>query len=348
MSRKPLDFTLVDDKNSQGSESQLGLTSDAVGSGGYLDSDTFEKGGSYAYDFGNFDGYVALDHYYNFGGQTDFTWEAVVKTDKSDENIRVASYDASEFYRVRIKNGNLQALLRDNSNSTTTLGTTTTIADGRWHHIAFVIGGGNGTLYLDGSAEDTENISDFGTGATRYGYIAALSEGSSFDGNTNFGGYQFDGSVARMSHYKGDALSQSQIQTLADGKEVSPTPESRWRFTEGGGGIVTNDQGTGDGYIRTRGSTAEWIERGTESVETSLSANETGTVNDGGATTGVSATPLSASEAASTTLSGSITSSIATTLSANEGGIVGDGGSVTPSSAATLAATARALLCRAG
>jgi len=67
-------------------------------------------------------------------------------------------------------------------------GSTTRVDDGLWHHVCGVFDKGRMTIYIDGWPEPSvSGGTTFGTGNTRFGFLGAISEATSFNGDQGSG-----------------------------------------------------------------------------------------------------------------------------------------------------------------
>jgi hypothetical protein len=91
------------------------------------------------------------------------------------------------------------------------------VDDGQWHHVAGVFDNGLMTIYIDG-IPDISAIggATFGTGLTRYGFIASQSEATSFDGDRSGSPGYFNGNLDDVRIYD-KALSQEDIVQVMRG-----------------------------------------------------------------------------------------------------------------------------------
>ncbi|UCE47901.1 MAG: LamG domain-containing protein, partial [Phycisphaerales bacterium] len=88
--------------------------------------------------------------------------------------------------------------------------------DGQWHHVTGVFDNGLLIIYIDGAPEpSTTGGQTFGSGNTRYGFIGANSEATSFDGSRG-GGTPVVGEVDDIRIYQ-RALTQAEIALVMRG-----------------------------------------------------------------------------------------------------------------------------------
>jgi len=209
---------------------------------------------------GTFDGSgdeVAIQNFnYNTrGGISEVTACGWVKTTAGSATI--ASYDRSEYWRFAMGQcgassgvlafctaGQGQATDDDEVDDMSGSGS---VNDGNWHHVCAAFDSSDTNdkkLYIDGSldaqrdAEPTGN--NLGTGATRYGYVAAGSESSSFNAD-DYG--DFNGQIDEFKLYDRE-LSAQEIRQLYNGDGTEP---------EGGSGSP--------GSIWVEGNNMHWIDQ---------------------------------------------------------------------------------------
>ncbi|MEM9446587.1 MAG: LamG domain-containing protein, partial [Verrucomicrobiota bacterium] len=211
-------------------EEGTGLTtSDLTGNGhtGHL------MGGA-AFSFGKhpssggllFDGsndYVAISNlFYQGTNYATFSVSFWLKTtDKSNQVI--ASFDREEYWRVEINGpsagqGDVGFTVATTSGAVESLGGTTRIDNGLWHHIVTVFDNGVLSLYIDGVLNNSKTVAGttFGTGSTRYGFIGVGSEADVYDGSKSPTDY-FNGSLDDFRIYN-MGLTQTEVQALYDQK----------------------------------------------------------------------------------------------------------------------------------
>jgi hypothetical protein len=104
----------------------------------------------------------------------------------------IASFDRDQYWRLSINlngvgPGQVGWHVRTSSGQVD-YNSTRRVDDGAWHHVCGVFDNGRMTIYIDGSPEaSTTGGSTFGTGNTRYGFLGANCEATSFDGNRGTG-----------------------------------------------------------------------------------------------------------------------------------------------------------------
>jgi hypothetical protein len=145
--------------------------------------------GDAALNFGLGD-YVAIQNLsYNSSGNTEVTVCAWIRTG-SAANQYIASFDRNEYWRLEINGvgGGPGQIGWDvmTSSGQVDYGSNTRVDDGLWHHVTGVFDNGRLTIYIDGVAEPSATGgSTFGSGNTRFGFIGANSEASSFNGSND-------------------------------------------------------------------------------------------------------------------------------------------------------------------
>ncbi len=173
----------------------------------------------------NFDGsndYVAIQNlYYDGSNYAEVTVTAWIRTSDGTNQI-IASYDRNEYWRLEINGsgggtGQIGWDVRT-SGGQVDYGSSTTVDDGQWHHVAGVFDNGTLIIYIDGEPEDnpdTSGGSTFGRGVrTRYGFLGVGSEATSFDGNKGPNNY-FNGDMDDVRIYD-RALDANEIAQLAE------------------------------------------------------------------------------------------------------------------------------------
>jgi hypothetical protein len=124
------------------------------------------------------------------------------------------------------------------------------IADGLWHHLAFVVDTSSGRTFIDGQLVNTQGWT--GTPATSYS-----TEPLRFGAYPGGAGLPFSGELDEVTLWN-RALSESEIGTLsimpAQGTEAGL--QGCWRFDEAGGGTAFD--WTGHGYDATPTATVNW------------------------------------------------------------------------------------------
>lgn len=149
----------------------------------------------WALEFNGTNDCVAIDGLYfdTAASIAEITVEAWVKTSRTDTQSIIFSFDRTEYFRLAIDNSNkVLWATADSSNNVDDMFGTVEVTDGQWHHIAATYyydadaGEGYKAIYVDGVQDGDTKIahtSALGTGMTRYGFIGAGSEASTFNGN---------------------------------------------------------------------------------------------------------------------------------------------------------------------
>ncbi|MBL7184918.1 MAG: hypothetical protein ISS70_01220 [Phycisphaerae bacterium] len=166
-----------------------------------------------------FNDYVAIrDMSYAGTDLTEVTVSAWIRT-SSPADQHIASFDRNEYWRLQLAGEaggpGLLGWSVMTSSGQVDYGSARRVDDGQWHHVAGVYDNGILTMYIDAGAETSVfGGSTFGTGTTRFGFVAIGSEATEFDGRPNTTGY-FNGDLDELRIYD-RALTQAQIAYLAD------------------------------------------------------------------------------------------------------------------------------------
>jgi len=175
-------------------------------------------------------GYVAIQNlsYYS-AGNAEVTVCAWLRTN-SWATQRVVSFDRNEYWRLEINgNGGGDGQIGWDVMTSSGLvdsGSTTRVDDEIWHHVCGVFDNGRMTIYIDGIAEPSVTGGPtFGSGTTRFGFISAESDASSFNG-TRGGGSSVFGDIDDVRIYS-KALTQEEIVLVMRGNPLmawAPSP----------------------------------------------------------------------------------------------------------------------------
>jgi len=137
-------------------------------------------------------GYVAIQNLsYNSTGIAGVTVCAWIRTISSSTQY-IVSFDRNEYYRLEI-NGNGGGPGQVGWDVMTSAGqvdsgSITRVDDGLWHHVCGVFDRGTIIIYIDGEPETSAmGGPTFGSGNTRFGFISANSEATSFNGTQGSG-----------------------------------------------------------------------------------------------------------------------------------------------------------------
>jgi len=147
--------------------------------------------GDAALDFSR-GGYVAIQNLrYNSTGKTGVTVCAWIRTNSGSDQY-IASFDRNEYFRLEINGsgGGPGQVGWDvmTSSGQVDSGSVTRIYDGLWHHVCGVFDSGTLIIYIDGEPEPSAmGGPTFGSGNTRFGFIGANSEATSFNGTQGTG-----------------------------------------------------------------------------------------------------------------------------------------------------------------
>jgi len=188
------------------------------------------------------DDHVVVDGLgYDRDDYTELTVEAWVCTTAGGF---VASWDRSEYWRLSVEPSGGQVSLRyyDSANLVIQdLVGTASVADGTWHHIAAVLGGGQVTLYIDGAVDSTFSVGSTwgrGGGVVRYGFWGVGSEadvpGGATNAATEYGGKIREGRIWSIARTGSEILAA--MNATLSGTE--PGLVGYWPFDEGTGSTV--------------------------------------------------------------------------------------------------------------
>lgn len=210
--------------------------------------------------FDGTDDYAAIQNYnYNTNGIATFTVEAWVKIPNGDVgNHIIASFDRNEYWRFEINGdgagpGQVGLGMLTNGGQID-MGSTGTINDGNWHHVAAVYDNGTATIYIDGSADGTTTLgTTFGTGNTRYGFLGVGSEAPDYNNGSGTQGpfNWFEGEMDEVRIWS-VARSAGEINTYQDscfaGNEAGL--EVYYRLSEGSGTNISDFSGSNSAVLK--------------------------------------------------------------------------------------------------
>ncbi|MHC4229165.1 MAG: LamG domain-containing protein, partial [Planctomycetota bacterium] len=175
-------------------------------------------------------GYVAIRNLsYDDPNDTAVTVCAWVRTSSSATQY-IVSFDRDNYWRLEINGtgagpGQVGWDVMTSSGQVD-YGSVTRVDDGAWHHLCGVFDNGRSTIYIDGIAEPSATGGPtFGSGNTRFGFIGANSEATSFDGSRG-GGSPVSGEIDDIRIYN-TALTQDQIILVMRGDPLlawNPSP----------------------------------------------------------------------------------------------------------------------------
>ena len=166
-----------------------------------------------ALNFGS-GGYVAIQNlYYASTGLREVSVCAWVRTNSSGTQY-IASFDRDNYWRLEINGSGggpgqvgWDVWTDDGQND---YGSVRRVDNGEWHHVCGVFDNGTSTIYVDGTPDPSSSLGrTFGNGNTRYGFIGANSEATSFDGGRG-GGSPVSGEIDDLRIYD-KALTQEEI-----------------------------------------------------------------------------------------------------------------------------------------
>ncbi len=215
------------------------------------------------------DDYVAIQNMvYNGTNYTELTVEAWVRTTDGTDQI-IASFDRSEYWRLEINGlgagaGQVGFDIYTDA-GILDFGSTSTVNDGNWHHIAAVYNNGTAQIYIDGVLDASANKgSTYGRGSTRYGFLGVGSEASSFDGTKGPFDY-FNGDVDEVRVWS-VARNISQIQSYKDQclSGVEAGLEAYYKMEDGSGSSALTDHSnnSNNGTLMNMNTSTAWISTG--------------------------------------------------------------------------------------
>ncbi len=162
------------------------------------------------------DEYLALKNSYQYfpDGITISAW---IKTTSSTGII--VSYDRSEIFRFGVGSSGTSGKVTWNTDNaphgTNDMSGSTSVDDGIWHHVVGIYDpySAKKLIYVDGNLDAEKSWSGeiLGDGTTRFGFVGAGSEASSFD--TGVGGDKFNGIIDELNIYN-RALKSEEIINL--------------------------------------------------------------------------------------------------------------------------------------
>jgi hypothetical protein len=152
-------------------------------------SPIYRAGGTwgYAMDFNGTNEYCAITNKsYSTTDISDMLIFTLIRSEASSggDNRRIFSFDRSEYYCVLLDSSSEYPIWTTEADDMTG---DVSITENTWKSITGVFDSGDRYLYIDDSQNkaDSFGTSTFGTGTTRYGFIAEGSEASSYDGSKN-------------------------------------------------------------------------------------------------------------------------------------------------------------------
>lgn len=203
--------------------------------------------------------YVALNTSYTTVGEINqLTLEAWVNTSESGtgtfNNWAIIDFDRSEYFNffVRGDNGEIGFSTTDITGTIHDFysGSSNTVNDGNWHHIAAVYDGTDKMIYINGvevaRSTNAHGGNDLGTGLTRFGFIGDGSEASTFNGSRN--NLHYNGSVNEVRIWN---LVRSASE-IAINKDIclagtEPGLVNYYNFQEGAGNSINDITGNSTG-----------------------------------------------------------------------------------------------------
>ncbi len=212
--------------------------------------------GSSAVQFDGTDDHIVMDSGLGLTNTNSLTVEAWVKTSSTGNYRDVfsssVSTDAAYSLQLRMNtSGQLEFGMHDDVNIWTSIATTNTINDGKWHHVAVTKNGTSTTLYIDGVSSATGTID------------RTFTPTNSYIGVNKIGGfgleYFWNGQIDEVRVWS-VARTQSEIQTNMnaelDGNELGLS--AYYKLNEATG-ITANDSTTPT-YNGTLTNSPTWID----------------------------------------------------------------------------------------
>ncbi|RJP91417.1 MAG: hypothetical protein C4518_08155 [Desulfobacteraceae bacterium] len=170
-----------------------------------------------AYSFSKVGDRIAIDNFYygsDTGAYSDTVGNLTVclwfKTSAGGGVTTLIDFDDSDYWGLFMNNGEIAY----GSPGGDPLNTVSTYNDSQWHQVCVAtnVVQLEQKLFVDGNLVLTQPITgDFGSGATRYGFIGAESEAVAFDNLSN--GVNFNGMIDDVILF-GSALSEAQVMFL--------------------------------------------------------------------------------------------------------------------------------------
>jgi hypothetical protein len=208
--------TFTDDFSGNGNDGQCSDCPTYNGTGG-------DDGNASAIFDGSNDNLAIENFYYSGANSVDEVTVCAWAKSSSSSNQIIASYDRSEFWRLALVDDSATNVGWDTASASGggihDLGTTTSYADGNWHHICgwfkATSVGDDKKLYIDGVLVNSTNAhsgNGLGTATTRYGYVGLGSEATTEGGSTGPANW-FNGELDDLRIYN-YALSEDQIEYL--------------------------------------------------------------------------------------------------------------------------------------
>ncbi|NQX96625.1 MAG: PKD domain-containing protein [Flavobacteriales bacterium] len=221
-----------------------------------------------------FDGtndYVALNMSYTNPGEIDeLTVEAWINTSFSgssySDNWAIVDFDRSEYYNFYIRGDNGQVGFSTKANGGSihdfSSGTSNSVNDGNWHHIAAVYDGTDKVIYIDG-VEVARNInthggSNLGSGTNRFGFIGDGSEATTFNAGRN--NIYFEGKIDNVRIWN-TTRSGSEILTNKDACILNGENNliAAYNFNESSGSTLNDVTGNGNNGTLFNMTSSAWI-----------------------------------------------------------------------------------------
>lgn len=177
----------------------------------------------------------------NLGLPTGFSYSGWINTDHATTPDTIFSISdaaaGSEEAALRVVEGNIDFLGRHNSLDNVAITTSTFVADGEWHHIAFTSDASGSVLYVDGLSVGSSAFGvDIKTFTTNSNNVSV-----NFGANNDNGGglqWEYAGLIDEFTVYEG-ALSELEVEFLANTPgAIIPEPASLTLFAVLGSLVV--------------------------------------------------------------------------------------------------------------
>ncbi|MHA1824874.1 MAG: LamG domain-containing protein [Promethearchaeota archaeon] len=180
--------------------------------------------GDWNLDFDGSSDYISINNK-NFAGRNiidGITVSVWFKTNfhgsSYSNNWAFCDFDRSEYFNFYVRGDDGRIGFSSSAYGSSTndfYGNTFGLNDGKWHFASVVYNGTAKIIYIDDGAFDGaySTSRDFGTGATRYGFIGDGSEATTDNGNRN--NIYYDGAMDNLRYFD-YAVSQNEIKWLAN------------------------------------------------------------------------------------------------------------------------------------
>ncbi|MEM9160371.1 MAG: LamG-like jellyroll fold domain-containing protein, partial [Verrucomicrobiota bacterium] len=163
------------------------------------------------------DDYAAIKEFSYSGTANDAVTVAAWVRTVAQANQAIVSFDSNEFWHLSLGSAGKPRFVVNSSAGQQTLVGSSTVNDGKWHHVAAKFNQGKMEIYVDGFLDaelDAGAGLTFGSSATRFGYLGTGSESSSFGDGLIGPSHYFDGELDDIRFYEKD-VSETDIQRMA-------------------------------------------------------------------------------------------------------------------------------------